>query len=85
MGDNPRMKRIRIFIQFLLFLVYFQFLISMRFYFRFMLVFVSVLQGSEVEYERGEFLQKQPQSTSYLVIEGSPLFLNFLFHALITK
>ena len=54
------MKRIRIFIQFLLFLVYFQFLISMKCYFRFMLVFVFVLQGSEVEYEIGEFLQKQP-------------------------
>ena len=52
------MKRIRIFIQFLFFLAYFQFLISMKFYFRFMLVFVSSFQGNEAESEMGEFLSK---------------------------
>ena len=43
------MTRIRIFSHFLLFLVYFPFLINMKLYFRFMLVFVYVFQGVEVE------------------------------------
>ena len=76
------MTRIRICIQFLLFLVYFQFLSNMKFYFRFMLVFVSVFQGVRVESIEGfiKIKLKPKLKDAELIIRGSFLFLIYLFH-----
>ena len=75
------MTRIRIFIQFLLFLVYFQFLVSMKFYFRFMLVFVSIFQGVGALSIKGFIkIKLQPKlKDAKFICKGTFLFLIYLF------
>ena len=81
---NPRLKRIRIFIMFLLFLVYFQFLVNMHFYFSVYVSFCFCFFRS-LKLFHGKGISSSPTPTQSLKIiidqqgESSVLNLHIFF------